>query len=112
MNNVMTYKGYAASMTYDPDDKILVGRVLDIADIIGFHGESVAEFEAAFRESIDDYIEICAKLEQAPEKPASGKLMLRIDPSIHAAAVKAAAREGQSMNKWVAKVLSDAITHR
>ncbi|SCC94728.1 HicB family protein [Thiomonas sp. X19] len=112
MNNVMTYKGYAASMTYDPDDKILVGRVLDIADIIGFHGESVAEFEAAFRESIDDYIEICAKLEQPPEKPASGKLMLRIDPSIHAAAVKAAAREGQSMNKWVAKVLSEATTHR
>uniref|UniRef100_E6PKL8 HicB n=1 Tax=mine drainage metagenome TaxID=410659 RepID=E6PKL8_9ZZZZ len=112
MNNVMTYKGYAASMTYDPDDKILVGRVLDIADIIGFHGESVAEFEAAFRESIDDYIEICAKLEQPPEKPASGKLMLRIDPSIHAAAAKAAAREGQSMNKWVAKVLSEATTHR
>lgn len=38
MHKVMTYKGYAASMTYDPDDKILVGRVLDRADIIGFHG--------------------------------------------------------------------------
>jgi predicted HicB family RNase H-like nuclease len=38
--------------------------------------------------------------------------MLRIDPSIHAAAAKAAAREGQSMNKWVAKVLSDATAHR
>ncbi|SCC91705.1 HicB family protein [Thiomonas sp. X19] len=112
MNNVMTYKGYAASMTYDPDDKILVGRVLDVTDIIGFHGESVAEFEAAFHASIDDYIEVCAKLKQSPEKPASGKLMLRIDPSIHAAAAKAAAREGQSMNKWVAKVLSDATTHR
>ncbi len=88
MNNVMTYKGYAASMTYDPDDKILVGRVLDIADIIGFHGKSVAEFEAAFHEAIDDYIDACAKLKQQPEKPASGKLMLRIDPSIHAAATK------------------------
>ncbi len=112
MNNVMTYKGYAASMTYDPDDKILVGRVLDIADIIGFHGESVAAFEAAFHEAIDDYIDACMKLEQAPEKPSSGKLMLRIDPSIHAAAAKAAARAGQSMNKWVAKVLSDATAHR
>ncbi|HML81556.1 MAG TPA: type II toxin-antitoxin system HicB family antitoxin [Thiomonas arsenitoxydans] len=112
MNNVMTYKGYTASMSYDPDDKILVGRVLDIADIIGFHGESVAEFEQSFHEAIDDYIAACAKLEQEPEKPASGKLMLRIDPSIHAAAAKAAAREGQSMNKWVAKVLADATAHR
>lgn len=112
MNNVMAYKGYTASMTYDPDDKILVGRVLDIADIIGFHGESVAEFEAAFHAAIDDYIAACAKLEQAPEKPASGKLMLRIDPAIHAAAIRAAARDGQSMNKWVAKVLADATGHR
>jgi predicted HicB family RNase H-like nuclease len=112
MNNVMTYKGYAASMTYDPEDKILVGRVLDITDIIAFHGESVAEFETAFHTSIDDYIDACAKLKQPPEKPASGKLMLRIDPSIHAAAAKAAAREGQSMNKWVAKVLADATAHR
>lgn len=112
MNNVMTYKGYAASMTYDADDKVLVGRVLDIADIISFHGESVAEFEAAFHEAIDDYIDACAKLKQQPEKPASGKLMLRIDPSIHAAAAKAAAREGQSMNKWVAKVISEATARR
>ena len=112
MNNVMTYKGYTASMTYDPDDKILVGRVLDIADIIGFHGESVAEFESAFHEAVDDYMAACAALEQPAEKPASGKLMLRIDPSLHAAAAKAAAREGQSMNKWVAKVLADATAHR
>jgi predicted HicB family RNase H-like nuclease len=109
MNNVMTYKGYTASMSYDPDDKILVGRVLDIADIIAFHGESVAEFEAAFHASIDDYIEACAKLGQSTEKPASGKLMLRVDPSVHAAALKAAARAGQSMNKWAARVLADAV---
>lgn len=112
MNNVMTYKGYTASVTYDPDDKILVGRVLDIADIIGFHGESVAEFESAFHDAIDGYMAACAKLGQPAEKPASGKLMLRIDPSLHAAAAKAAAREGQSMNKWVAKVLAEATAHR
>lgn len=73
MNNVMTYKGYRASMTYDPDDKILVGRVLDIADIISFHRESVAEFEAAFHDAIDDYMAACAALEQPAEKPSSGK---------------------------------------
>lgn len=39
-------------------------------------------------------------------------MMLRSDPSIHAAAAKAAAREGQSMNKWVAKVLAEATAHR
>ncbi|XTI72596.1 type II toxin-antitoxin system HicB family antitoxin [Acidithiobacillus sp. AC3] len=111
MNNAMTYKGYTASVTYDPEDDILVGRVLGIADIIGFHGTSVAEIKTAFHEALDDYIAACAELGQPADKPASGKLMVRIDPGIHAAAAKAAAREGQSMNKWVAKVLAEAAAH-
>jgi len=108
MNNTMTYKGYRASMDYDPDDKILVGRVLDITDIIGFHGASVAEFEAAFHEAIDDYLAACAKLEQAPEKPASGRMMLRVDPSVHSASLRAAARSGLSLNKWAEDVFKRA----
>ena len=31
--------------------------------------------------------------------------MLRVNPAVHAAAVKASARSGQSLNKWAEKVL-------
>ena len=41
MSNQMQYKGYTTDMTFDPVDKIIVGRVLDVDDIITFHGESV-----------------------------------------------------------------------
>ena len=104
----MSYKGYTASMVFDGDDKIIVGRVLDIDDIIAFHGESVSEFEANFHAVINDYIAACAKLGSKPERPASGKLMLRIAPGVHAAAVKAAARSGVSLNKWAEKTLEAA----
>lgn len=100
MNNTMSYKGYTASMTFDVDDKVIVGRVLDVDDIIVFHGESVAEFEASFHAAVDGYIAACEQLGSAPEKPVSGKLMLRIRPTVHAAALKAAARNGVSLNKW------------
>ena len=104
----MSYKGYTASMVFDGDDKIIVGRVLDIDDIIAFHGESVSEFEANFHAVINDYIAACAKLGSKPERPTSGKLMLRIAPGVHAAAVKAAARSGVSLNKWAEKTLEAA----
>jgi len=106
--NIMTYRGYRASLTYDPDDRILVGRVLDISDIIGFHGASIAEFEQAFHEAIDAYLAACAQLRETPDKPASGKLMLRIPPEVHAAAIGAAKRSRTSLNQWAAKVLADA----
>ncbi len=105
MNNTMTYRGYTASMTFDTDDKIIVGRVLDVDDIIVFHGESVVEFEAAFHATVDDYVSACETLGSIPEKPASGKLMLRVTPAVHAAALKAAARSGTSLNKWAEQAL-------
>jgi predicted HicB family RNase H-like nuclease len=108
MTNAMSYKGYTASMTFDPEDKIIVGRVLDIADIIVFHGDSVAGFEAAFHKAVNEYVAACKQLKTSPEKPASGKILLRVSPEIHAAAIKAAARKGVSLNKWAEQALGAA----
>lgn len=108
MNNVMTYRGYTARVEYDDRDKIFVGRLAGIRDIVSFHGESVAELEAAFHESVDDYLAACAKLGQEPNKPASGKLMLRVPPEVHGAALVAAQAAGTSLNQWAAKVLAEA----
>ena len=104
----MTYRGYVARIEYDDHDKILVGRIAGIRDIVSFHGESVAELERAFHESVDDYLEACAKLGQSPDKPASGKLMLRVPPEVHRAALIAAEASGTSLNQWAAKVLAEA----
>ena len=112
MSNSMTYKGYMASMVFDVEDKIIIGRVLDIDDIISFHGESVAKFEANFHAAVNAYIAASKELGSAPEKPASGKLMLRIAPEVHAAALKAAARSGVSLNKWAEKALGTASRRR
>ena len=108
MKNIMTYCGYTASLEFDPDDNILVGRVLGIDDLISFHGDSVADFTKAFHEAVDDYVSACEKLGQAPEKPASGRLILRVNPVVHSAELKAAAHTGQSLNRWAEQVLREA----
>lgn len=108
MINSMTYKGYTANMVFDVEDKIIVGRVQDIDDIISFHGESVSEFESVFHAVIEDYLAASRELGSAAEKPASGNVMLRIAPEVHAAALKAAARSGTSLNKWAESALGKA----
>lgn len=107
--NAMTYKGYRARIEYDDRDKIFVGRLAGMRDIVSFHGESVAELEGAFHEAVDDYVAACAKLGQTPEKPASGKMMLRVSPELHGSALVAAKAAGKSLNQWAAEVLSQAI---
>jgi len=106
--NTMTHKGQTARVAFDERDNILVGRLLGIGDIVGFHAASVAELRAAFEEAVDDYLEACAKLGKPAEKPASGKLMLRVPPEVHSAALNAARAAGTSLNQWAAKVLEQA----
>jgi predicted HicB family RNase H-like nuclease len=69
---------------------------------------SVEELETAFHEAVDDYLAACAKLGQQPNKPASGKILLRVPPEIHSAAIMVAESEGKSLNQWVAHVLAEA----
>ena len=107
MNN-MKYKGYTAHIDYDDRDGIFVGRILGITDIIGFHAESVPELRQAFKEAVDDYLASCVELGKEPQSAASGKLMLRVDPAVHRAALIAAQAEGKSLNQWAERVLEAA----
>lgn len=108
MMNTMTYKAYTARIEFDDRDKLFVGRLLGIRDSVSFHADNVPELRAAFEEAVDDYIETCAKIGKPAEKPASGKLMLRVPPEVHGAALVAAQAAGTSLNQWAAKVLAQA----
>jgi predicted HicB family RNase H-like nuclease len=108
MKRTMQYKGYHTSVEYHADDDLLVGHILNISDIVGFHGESITEFRKAFRDSVTDYIAHCKEIGKKPNKPFSGKVMFRFDPKVHAKAALAAQMEGISLNQWAEKVLEKA----
>ena len=106
--STMTYKGYAAKIEYSDDDDCFVGHIAGIKDVIGFHANSVKELRRAFEEAVDDYLDTCEKVGRAPQKPYSGKLMLRVPPEVHARAAMMAEAHGMSMNQWAADVFSRA----
>ena len=106
---VLEHKGYTARVDLDADDGILVGRVIGVNDVITFHGTTVKEVVAAFRESVDDYLAACAKLGQKPDKAASGKFIVRAAPLTHRAALAMATAAGKSLNTWVVEVIERAV---
>ena len=108
--NTMNHKGYTARIEFDERDNIFVGRVLGLRALISFHGETVSELRAAFEAAIDDFLLDCKEQGIKPEKPASGKLMLRVPPEVHGAALVAAQASGKSLNQWATEVLQSA-TH-
>jgi predicted HicB family RNase H-like nuclease len=107
--NAMTYNGYSARVEFDADDRIFVGHIAGIRDIVGFHGASVDALESAFHEAVDDYLVACKKLKQAPDKPYTGRVMLRLPPELHARASASAQIIGMSFNQWAARALEQAL---
>jgi predicted HicB family RNase H-like nuclease len=108
--NVLTYKNFSARVEFDADDGIFFGQIAGIQDRVGFHGRSVDELVRAFQEAVEDYLATCARLNKSPDKPFSGRLMLRIDPQVHAASMRAAELAGMSLNQWGEKILAQAAS--
>ena len=107
--NTLSYKGYTAKIEFDPDDNILFGNIIGIRDTVGFHGESVAELKDAFHEAVDFYFDSCKKAGREPNKPFSGKFLVRINSKLHGEIAAAAAHNGKSLNKWLSETLTRAV---
>jgi predicted HicB family RNase H-like nuclease len=105
--NTMNYKNYTARIEYSDEDDCFIGHIAGINDVVGFHANSVSELHAAFEEAVDDYIQTCKKTGRSPQKPYSGKIMLRVPPEIHARAAMMAEAHGKSLNSWVTELLAN-----
>ena len=105
----MKHKGYIGKVEIDDDAGILHGEVINVRDVITFEGESVDEVQKAFRDSVDDYLDFCAKRNETPEKPFSGKFVLRLPAELHRKAYIQAKLEDKSLNGWVTDVLETAL---
>jgi predicted HicB family RNase H-like nuclease len=107
--NTMNHGGYTARIEFDERDNIFVGRILGLRSIISFHGGTVAQLRREFAAAVKDYLRDCEEQGVAPEKPASGKLLLRVPPEVHSRALIAAQSKGKSLNQWATEALQRAV---
>ena len=106
--NTMMHRGYAAKVEYSEEDGCFVGHIVGIRSIVGFDGASVTQLRRAFHQAVDHYIAVCEERGLAPEKPYSGRVMLRLSPELHARASAVAQVKGMSFNQWAGLALAQA----
>lgn len=105
---MLEYKGYRGRVELDDEAGLFHGEVLDTRDVITFQGKSVEELKLAFRESVDDYLDFCKERGEQPDRPFSGRLMLRLPSELHRRVYVEARREGKSLNQWITERLERA----
>ena len=105
---MLKHKGYTGYVEYDDEAKLFHGEVVDTKDVITFQGRSVDEIEKAFRESIEDYLDFCTQRNDKPDRPFSGKFVIRMSPKLHHQIYIKSTKDGKSINKWVIDTLEKA----
>jgi len=103
---MLHYKGYHGRVEFDEEAGLFHGEILDLRDVVTFQGKSVDELTQAFQDSIDDYLDFCASRGEDPDKPFSGRFMLRLPTEIHRQAYLNARKEGKSLNEYITDKLT------
>jgi predicted HicB family RNase H-like nuclease len=103
--DVLEYKGYTGRVEFDNEAEVFYGEVCGLRDVITFQGSSAQEVKTAFRDSIDDYLEYCEELGQEPDKPFSGRLLVRMPPDLHRKLHNSALALEKSLNSLIVEAL-------
>ena len=105
MKEALSYKGFIGSVKFSADDDVFCGKIEGIDDLVSYEGISVVELKKAFRDAVEDYMELCKEVGKEPVKSCKGSFNVRITKELHLAAMKKAALEGVSLNQLMKKAL-------
>ena len=107
--NILEYKDFIGSVNYSDEDECFYGKIEGINDLVTFEGVSVKELKKAFKDAVEDYLELCKQLKKEPYKSVKGSFNIRIEPKLHYSAIYTALKKGISLNQFVAEAIKNNV---
>lgn len=99
--NQLEHRGYTGTVNYSPSDKVFWGKLDGMRATISYEGHDSSSLETAFREAVEDYLEMCRAEGIAPEKPYKGTFNVRIPTQLHRELAQYAQAEQINLNSAV-----------
>lgn len=107
--NILEYKGYHATVEYNAEDNDLVGKVVDVKDLILFSADSPKTLIKEFHKTINEYLAICKEAGLNPDKEYKGSFNVRISPSTHRELALIANKNHTSINTCVDEAIKEYL---
>lgn len=104
---MLTYKGFLGSTDFDENADVFFGNVINANTIISFRGSSVEDLKTSFYNLVDSYLDDCEREGISPEKPFSGKITVRVSPTLHRKVAIRATENKESMNQYLEELIAN-----
>lgn len=108
-DQLLNYLGYYGSISIDPENNILYGKVEFVRAIITYEAKDAGGLMKAFHEAVDDYLNFCKLKKIKPEQPFKGSLNIRIGEVRHRKAWLAAKSLEKSLNDYICYAIDESF---
>jgi predicted HicB family RNase H-like nuclease len=102
---MLEYLGFIGEVDFDENASTFYGKVINANILISFRGRTVEELVQSFHDVVDTYVEDCRQEGREPEKPYSGKITVRLEPTVHKRVAIKAASCKKSMNEYLSRLI-------
>ncbi len=107
--NTMLINDQKTTISYDENIDMFRGEFIGLNDSAGFYAADIAGLHVEGAKSLKVFLEMCREDNAQPYKTFSGKFNVRIPPELHAEIVATAKSKGESLNRFIAKTLEQAV---
>ncbi|MGO1540387.1 MAG: type II toxin-antitoxin system HicB family antitoxin [Luteimonas sp.] len=105
MINIIEINGHKAVVSFDPGTSMFRGEFVALNGGADFYADNVAGLAREGQASLDTFMEVCRERGIDPIRKFSGRFQVRLNESLHARAVTAAAARGKSLNQFVVEAI-------
>ena len=109
MKDRIKYKEFIGSVHFSADDEVFFGKIEGINDLVTFEGTTVGKLKSAFKEAVQDYIELCNEAGKEIFRSFKGSFNVRVNPELHSKAFESALLEGKTLNQFIKEAIEMKI---
>lgn len=109
MTDRLKYKEFIGSVHFSAEDEVFFGKIEGVNDLITFEGTSVSKLKSAFKEAVEDYIDLCQSAGKDIFKSFKGSFNIRVNPELHSKAFEKALLEGKTLNQYVKEAIESKV---
>ena len=109
MKDVLRYKDFIGSVHFSAEDECFFGKIEGIDDLATFEGRNVSELKRSFREAVEDYVDLCRRVNKPLFKSYGGTFNIRMPAELHQKAARRSALLGISLNQLVQRAVEKEV---
>jgi len=111
MTDKLKYKEFIGTVHFSTSDEVFFGKIEGVNDLVTFEAETFPKLKKAFKEAVEDYLDLCKETGKEVFKSFKGSFNIRLNPELHSKLFENATLEGKTLNQYVKEAIIDKLSN-